>query len=92
MVLLDTFEHVVGAHWHTAALFCKFFAASYRGCSVFIGLRLSDIEVGNRNEDGNRHEPRWHDRCRDGTITDRCLDHFFLQNFYKRLRDVALAS
>jgi hypothetical protein len=46
---LDTFEHVVGAHWHTAALFCKFFAASYRGCSVFIGLRLSDIEVGNRN-------------------------------------------
>jgi hypothetical protein len=28
LVLLKTFEHVVCAHWHTAALFFKFLAAS----------------------------------------------------------------
>jgi hypothetical protein len=51
LVLLETFEHVVSLHWHTAALFYKCFAASYRDCSAFfrIVLRLSNIEVDGRN-------------------------------------------
>jgi hypothetical protein len=51
LVLLETFEHIVCLHWHTAALFYKFFAASYRDCSAFFWtvLRLNDIEMDARN-------------------------------------------
>ena len=79
LVLLETFEHVVCLHWHTAAQLYKFFAASYRGCSAFfrIVLRLSNIEVDGRNLDGNREKPRWDDR-RDGTIADSPLHRFLL--------------
>jgi hypothetical protein len=46
LALLETFEHVVCLHCHSAALFYKFFAASSRNGSV---LRLSNIEMGGRN-------------------------------------------
>ena len=46
LALLETFEHVVCSHWHSAALVYKLFAASSRDCSV---LRMSNIEMGGRN-------------------------------------------
>jgi hypothetical protein len=52
LVLLETFEHVVSVHWHTVALICKFFAASYRDCRSILFrtvFRLSNIEMDARN-------------------------------------------
>ena len=46
LAFLETFEHVVCLHGHSAALIYEFFAASSRGCSA---LRLSNIEMDGRN-------------------------------------------
>jgi|SRR6478752_305134 hypothetical protein len=45
LVLLQALEHIVCLHWHAAALFLKFFAATCR--SAF--FRLSNIKLGGRN-------------------------------------------
>jgi hypothetical protein len=67
-------------HWHAGAPFFHFLAASQRGCPVFFGsaLRLSNIEMGGRNQDRNGYQPR--DR-RDGTKAGGPRHHFLLQAF-----------
>jgi hypothetical protein len=54
LVRFETFEHVICAHGHPVALFCKFFAASHGRCSSRSVLRLSRMKVGGKNQDGNR--------------------------------------
>ena len=49
-----------------------------RRCTVFFALRLSNIEMGGRDEDRNRQQPR--DR-RDGTNAGSPRHHFLLQTF-----------
>ena len=46
LVLLETFEHVVCAHWHIGAQVYEFFAAWCRRCSAFC---FSNIDMGGRN-------------------------------------------
>jgi hypothetical protein len=84
LLLLETFEHVVCQDWHTGAPFFHFLAASQRRCSVFFALRLSNIEMGRRNQDRNREKPR--DRC-DDTKSECPLHHFLLQTFSSLERD-----
>ncbi|MGB9656546.1 MAG: hypothetical protein WCB75_15155, partial [Pseudolabrys sp.] len=74
---MKALEHVVCLHWHTAALFFKFFATSQRDCSVsfWATLRLSHIEGGGRNYNSDREKPCWDDR-RDGA--HGWLHHFVL--------------
>ncbi|MGC1958894.1 MAG: hypothetical protein WA683_14795, partial [Pseudolabrys sp.] len=76
---MKALEHVVCLHWHTAALFFKFFATSQRDCSVsfWATLRLSHIEGGGRNYNSDREKPCWDDR-RDGTTAHGWLHHFVL--------------
>jgi hypothetical protein len=74
LVPFEAFEHIVSKHWYTGALFLQLFAASYRSCPAL--LCLSNVEMGGRNQDGNREERR---HRRDGTKADSPLQHFLLQ-------------
>ena len=70
LVPVEAFEHVVSRHWHTGAVLLKFLAAS----STL--LCLSNVEMGGRNQDGNREKRR---DGRGGTKVDSPLQHFLLQ-------------
>jgi len=74
---LEACEHVVCLHWHTAALFLKFFAAGCCDCSS--AFCLSNIVVNGRNQHGNREKAHRND-LRGGTIGP--LHHFLLQTFH----------
>jgi hypothetical protein len=75
LVPFEAVEHVVSEYHYTGALFLQLLAASYRSCPAL--LRLSSVEMGGRNQDGNGEKRR---HRRDGAKADSLSQHFLLQN------------